>query len=362
MRTLAALGRRAAVFLLALCAALALASRAHAAAVDGVSDQNLPFWDTAPYTGWEGNVSASPFAEYFRDVWTRTGHIKYARYVLQWNASAKGELGQFEAWYREVTQDLKLTPVLAFYNFRWRSEPNPTEAQYLAAIAQVLRSHPRIAVVEPWNEPNASGVNDAVAAHYANIAFSYCETARCETLVGDFLDTPGSLAYAQRYRRALDPAYVPLMTEWALHPYVAVNRSGSEAQRVRDSVMAHDNLWITEIGAYYCEERGAEPAEEVGEDEQQARAEKLLTDVIPTLRPIHVFYYEFLYKDLALTPCESGQPDTALYNPDDSTRTAARVIFGGTLPRVVRGEPDALLADANPGNSLVDWPSFGAEG
>src|ERR1700751_3791399 len=118
------LGCRARVWLMTgctavcLCGVLCAASRARAAAVDGVSDQNLPFWDTRASTGWGENLAASPFAQYFDEVWAREGHISYARYVLQWNAAARGEMGPFEAWYGEVTQDLKLTPVVAFYNFR----------------------------------------------------------------------------------------------------------------------------------------------------------------------------------------------------------------------------------------------------
>ena len=356
MRTQRRLCRAAAVCLLALCAALASGASAQAAAVDGVSDQNLPFWDTAAGTGWEGNLSASPFAQYFDDVWVREGHISYARYVLQWNAGARHELGAFESWYAEVTQQLKLTPALAFYNYHSREEANPSESQYRAAIAEVLRSHPAISVVEAWNEPNGSGVGEAAAAGYADAAYEYCATSACTVLAGDFLDTPGSLEYARRYKEDLNPAYLPQMRDWALHPYAAVNASSTEAASIRSSVMAGENLWITEVGAYYCEEHAVEPTPEAGEVQQRERAEKLVDVVIPALAPVHVFYYEFLYKDLTQTPCEQGQTDTALYNADDGARAAAHIIFGGALPRVVRGEPNPLLADANPGNALTNWP------
>jgi hypothetical protein len=361
MRRPGRLRRSAALWLLTLCAALGASAAARAAAVDGVSDQNLPFWDTAPNTGWEGNLAASPFTQYFRDVWTREGHIKYARYVLQWNAKTTGGYMAFELWYREVTRELKLTPVLAFYNFRWREEANPSESQYRAALTEVLQTHPAIAVVEAWNEPNGSGVSEATAAGYADAAFGYCRTRGCTALAGDFLDRPGSLTYARRYKEDLSPPHALLMKDWALHPYAAVNRSSTEAESIRSSVMAGENLWITEIGAYYCEEHSSEPSQQMGEAEQNTRAENLVDNVIPKLQPIHVFYYEFLYKDSALTPCERGESDTALYNPDDGARKAARVIFGGALRPLAGGEPNALLADANPGNPLASWPSYSEE-
>jgi hypothetical protein len=361
MTTWRRLSGPAALCALTLAAALTCTPAAHAAAIDGISDQNLPFWDAAPNTGSEGNLAARPFAQYFHNVWTRAGHIQYARYVLQWNAKATGGYAAFESWYSEVTQELKLTPVLAFYNFRWREEANPSESQYRAALTEVLETHPGIAVVEPWNEPNGSGVSEAVAAHYANAAFRLCRAAGCTVLAGDFLDRPGSLSYARKYKEDLSPAYAPLMKDWALHPYAAVNRSSPEAESIRSSVFAGANLWITEIGSYYCEEHSAEPSQQTGEAEQNARAENLVDNVIPKLQPIHVFYYEFLYKDFALTPCEGGQSDTALYNPDDAARRAARVIFGAALPQVVQGEANALLADANPGNPLASWPSYSGE-
>jgi hypothetical protein len=361
MKTGRRLSGLAALWALKLAAALAFAPAAHAAAVDGVSDQNLPFWDTAPNGGWEGNLAASPFAQYFHDAWTRESHIKYARYVLQWNAKTTGGYAAFESWYREVTQVLKVPPVLAFYNFRWRKEANPSESQYRAALTEVLQTHPALAVVEAWNEPNGTGVSEATAAGYADAAFGYCRTAGCTVLAGDFLDTLDSLSYARKYKEDLGPAYAPLMNDWALHPYAAVNRSSTEAESIRSSVMAGANLWITEIGAYYCEEHSAEPLQQTGEAEQNARAENLVDNVIPKLRPIHVFYYEFLYKDSALTPCEGGESDTALYNPDDGARKAAEVIFGGALPPLLRGEANALLADANPGDPLASWLSYSEE-
>jgi hypothetical protein len=354
-RTLGAAARVGIACAAVACASIAWTGSARAAAVDGISDQNLPFWDTAPGTGWEGNLAASPFAQYFHEVWATGSHVKYARYVLQWNAKA-GEYAAFESWYSEVTQDLHLTPVLALYNFRRREEANPGETEYRTAIAEVLRAHPRIAAVEAWNEPNGNGVSEAAAARYAQIAFDYCRTAGCIVLAGDFIDEPHSLEYARRYKQDLGAAYRRSMKEWALHPYVAVNGGGAQARAMRSSVLAGDDLWITEIGAYYCEQPEAEPAQQVGEEQQRARADYLVDRVIPALRPVHVFYYEVLYKHLTLTPCARGQSDTALYNPDDQTRKAARVIFEGALPRLVGGEANALLAAANPGSSLANWP------
>jgi hypothetical protein len=117
------------------------------------------------------------------------------------------------------------------------------------------------------------------------------------------------------------------MTDWSVHPYYALNgtQARGEAEAIHDELRGRArNMWITEIGAYYCN-RGAL----MGEAQQRARAQRLVGEVAPRLEASHTFYYEFLRGNGARPPCESGgtQADSSLYKPDDEARSAARVIL-----------------------------------
>jgi hypothetical protein len=356
----------------AACACLLPARRAAAATVDGISDQSLPNWD--------GGFGSSAFAQRFRETWVATGHISYARYVLQWNAFAdRAEepyahyAQEFERWWEDV-RSLNLTPVIAFYNYCpaarvpracAKALPNPpSEAAYKASVEGVLTTH-KAAVVEAWNEPNDDEVAEAQAAQFADAASGWCALNGCTAIAGDFLDSPGAAAYASRYLADLSAAHAPPLSDWGVHPYYALNASGGggEAGAIHHELRGRARTtWITEIGAYYCE-RG----QVVGEAEQLARAQQLVGELAPKLEASHTFYYELLRGDREQPPCESGgtQEDTALYRPDDGARSAANAILQGSAPAPTAsaseaGDRLALLARASGSAPPPWWSGFSA--
>ncbi len=294
--------------------------------IDGIADQNIPLWN--------GSFAASPFVAYLRSMWLGEppSRVRYARYVVQWNVmsgrAVEPDRRYYEAlsaWYGDI-RSLGLTPVIALGSFE--GSPPGTPGIYASALDQLLGAFPA-PYVEAWNEPNLTpGLGPAAAAHLMDVAYAYCRAHACAAIAGDFADTHGSAAYSARYKAALSASEYPQPhdpLEWALHPYEAVNDGGSEAQAIRAQLAPADQLWITEVGAYACRT----PGRELGEGAQVASAQRLLDTVIPALNPVHVFYYELMYKDGEETPC-SHESDTALYvGAEDRARAAAALILGG---------------------------------
>jgi hypothetical protein len=120
---------------------------------------------------------------------------------------------------------------------------------------------------------------------------------------------------------------------WGIHPYHAVKyMTDSTVTSFRDALPnpATDDIWFTEVGAYYCEAGNT-----YGEQAQAEQARFLVDDLMPELQPTHVFYYELASGRDETPACDSQQDDTALYATDSvsgslSARAAARVIFGST--------------------------------
>jgi|SRR5271155_3249192 len=73
--------RRLAGAVALVCALLLVVLHSPASAateyVDGISDQSLPNWDSG--------FASSYFAGFFGNTWISGGHIRLARYVVQWN-------------------------------------------------------------------------------------------------------------------------------------------------------------------------------------------------------------------------------------------------------------------------------------
>jgi hypothetical protein len=326
---------------LALLALMSTRVSAGTLYIDGISDQSLPEWD--------GSFAGSPFASFFRSRWARgaSGQISLARYVVQWDAMAEGSTGphaggdyreRFEAWLEDV-RSLGLTPVLALTSYD-RVYPH-SPAEYRAGLEAILNraaaiGYP-ISYLEPWNEPNGQGSEDALsAAAFANIASELCAQMRsCSVVAGDFEDRSSATAYAQEYERAL--SFSPVI--WGVHPYVSVqSHSDGSLLRLVSALPASGagrQIWFTEVGALYCA-RGRVR----GEARQARDASYLLNTLLrdPALAPAHVFYYGFLFGNHASAPCAAGGgEDTELYGSSDAPRAAAQVLL-----RPVRdGEPFA---------------------
>lgn len=357
--------RVAAASLAGLLVALSLTcTRASAGTryIDGISDQSLPAWD--------GSFTGSPFASFFRSTWSRaaSGQIGLARYVVQWDAMTEPSSGphpsgnyreRFEAWLEDA-RSLGLTPVVALTSYDRVYPGSPGE--YLPRLEAILSragamGYP-IAYVEPWNEPNNQGAeNAATAAALADSANGLCEAERtCRVIAGDFEDRSDAAPYVQAYEQAL--TFEPHI--WGVHPYVSV-QSHSDANLVRlvAALPAHgagQQVWFTEIGALYCS-RG-----HVRGEARQASDASYLVDTLlgdPALGPTHVFYYGFLFGGHATAPCTAaaGQ-DSELYASPGLARAAARVIL--------RAPGTAVPPSGAPGSSaslqppVPPWPPWTA--
>jgi hypothetical protein len=348
------------VALAILCAGASAAAR-H---VDGISDQSLPEWD--------GSFAGSPFANFFRSRWARpaSGQISLARYVLQWDAIAEGATRQpaggdyrarFEAWLEDV-RSLGLTPVVALTSYDHVYPGSP--AAYRASLEAILNrasviGYP-ISYVEPWNEPNRQGNEDAVsAAAFANTANDVCgRMPNCTVVAGDFEDSASAIAYAQDYERAL--RFSPGI--WGVHPYVSVqSHDDGNLLRLISALPARGTgrqIWFTEIGALYCA-RGRVRGEARQASDAQYLVNTLLRD--PALAPAHVFYYGFLFGDHASAPCAAGGgEDSELYGSSDAPRAAASVLLRpvGAAERFAPEPPEwppwsaaaSLMLDTLPGS------------
>ncbi len=332
---LRAFARLAALAATATCTAAgagALAPAADAVGIDGISDQSLP--------AWEGSFAASSLAATLGDRLTGSGpqaQIRFARYVLQWDALAEASAGpaasgdyreRFEAWLLDVHR-LGLTPVLALSSYD-RDRPAPA-ASYAVALTAVLALADALGVaipyVEAWNEPNNQGHEPAAAAaRLANAAESVCAGPRpCTVIAGDFEDDDGLPAYERAYVQGLD--FRPLV--WGVHPYESLRLRSDTPLRAMVAALPdaglEAQLWFTEIAAFYCR-RGRV----LGEAAQAAEASYLLDRLLrdPAVASVHAFYYGVMYADGAPAPCAvDGGEDSELYAPDGTPRAAAGVVF-----------------------------------
>ncbi len=119
--------------------------------VDGVSDQNLPYWD--------GNFSGSYFANFFHNTWVGSppSHIKLARLVVPWDVmhSEGSEYQRLAAWYGDMA-GIGLTPEIAIsYGISLGHLP-PSSSEYRTWVERILNRF-SIGYLEAWNEPNHSG-------------------------------------------------------------------------------------------------------------------------------------------------------------------------------------------------------------
>src|ERR1700733_3655944 len=307
-----------AVALLACLASYAVSPHVASAGtsyVDGVSDQSETTW-------------SSSFGAFFKEVWVNNGHIKYSRMVAQWNS-----LPPFEAWVNDAGgKGLGLDLALTVY--KEGEKPPKSIAEYQGALEGMLTrayelGHP-IIYVEPWNEPNgqgilnkpAEGLGAQLAAEYDNTAYKVCETDRekgygCTIIAGNMQDGSGMEKYEEEYEKYLKPT--PKI--WGVHPYKTIEERKSNKSETRMQKFVEylpkkgegDELIISEVGAFYCKPSG----EVVGEETQAKEAEYLTNKMMPWFSPLHVFYYEFDFKEDLPPPCGGGNgEDVALFAPE----------------------------------------------
>lgn len=265
--------------------------------MDGISDQN-------------------PLPAAVAQAWRPA--IRYQRFVVPYDVMrhpASRLRRQFEAWYAQIPPGVLPVVSLWFPEGCWPSGcPAPSAAEYAAGLRELLRTHPLVAVVEAWNEPNGAGeVAPQLARSYYDAATAACAVA-CTVLAGSLVDTPDAGGYLDRYG-------VPAGAQWAVHPYVAVERRDTRGlDEVARRLPPGAALWFTEIGAYRCDAGGRV----LGSVAQEAQARFLVSGLLAAYRPAHTFYYEVM--DAAGRDPALDCPDTALYAADGTARPAAGAV------------------------------------
>jgi hypothetical protein len=134
------------------------------------------------------------------------------------------------------------------------------------------------------------------------------------------------LAYERRYVAAL--TFRP--RAWGIHPYHALaERSERPLALFRSELPAGGagaELWITEIGAFYC--RLGHVAGEAAQAAEAAYLEQVLAGPDAAVPVDHVLYYGLSFADGAAAPCTSdGGGDSELFAPGDRPRKAAPVLL-----------------------------------
>jgi hypothetical protein len=322
-----------AVCLTAICMSCVCAAPSASAVsyVDGISDQNLPHWNGA--SDEEASFKTSYFANLFETSWvggSPASHIKFARWVVQWNVmnnTGSEQYKNLQAWYKDVKSFLGLTPEIALANYEGALPSSA--AEYRSQLAKILTSFP-VNYVEAWNEPNHEGVSAAAAANYWKEAHSVCQEVGCTAIAGDFLDErypeEHMVGYEKEYKTALNGTNPE---NWGIHPYAAIKyRTKVPIEAFKNNLPStSDKIWFTEAGAYLCQLGVGESTEA----EQRQGAEYLVNTLIPAFAPTHVFYYYFMSAWNEEPSCAS-YTNSSLYNSKNQPRTAASVIYGGTIP------------------------------
>ncbi len=273
--------------------------------IDGVSDQSPPEWSDLPGEE-DGSGPAS--------------HIRLARYVVQWNVMSgdyPAYRSELDSWYADVLA-LGLTPELSLTSYDGVMPASIGE--YREMLEQLLDAFPAIRYLEAWDEPNTTpGLDARTAARYTNIAHSLCEARECTVIAGNLLDSdPNMAAYERAYEQGLDP----VESDWSIHPYYAVaTRNPATVLTFKANLPdggVGGRLWFTEVGAYECEDIGGYRL--FGQRAQAVGASWLVNRLMPMVMPVHVFYYELVFRAGQKPPCDHGDSDTALYVPTGDPR------------------------------------------
>jgi hypothetical protein len=343
--------------------------------VDGISDQNLTDWNGAL---WYRGPPASPFASFLDAtlIGSSPTPLRFARYVVAYDLACDpggGAYQAFRSWLGDV-REIGLSPVVAFWygNFDGNRCPRlpaipSSVAEYnspIAGVAAFMRAFPGIGTFEAWNEPNDGPGPDLPPASAADFWLAATADAcadRCATVIaGDFSDAQPNLAsYERSYAAALGRADPP---NWGIHPDEAVN--DEETTTLSDFYaglpnQAADRVWYTEVAAYYCtptrNTMDGYSAAQLQQTQEQ-RAHFLVATLMQyPFTPVHVFYYEFMYRQGRATPC--AVDDSALFAPGPGSGGPAFVPRSASQDVLPNVSPQSFASSA-PAGRLVYYPTF----
>jgi hypothetical protein len=213
--------------------------------------------------------------------------IATARLIVPWDVQWT-DPGRLEAWLAAARR-AGVEPLIALGAARGSRCPAspcrlPAVADYEDAVRALVRSHPSVRQLTPWNEPNHASQptagTPARAAAYYDAARAACPA--CTLVAGDVLDAPGFLRWLAVYRRALGEA--PAV--WGLHDYYDTTYGRSDGI---DGLLAAvpGEVWLTETGGIVAHRRD-DGRVSLPADEQRAAAGVRRAIALADARPARV--------------------------------------------------------------------------
>lgn len=234
-------------------------------------------------------------ASSFSDTRLLALNLRYARYVVPWNA-ATAQPQKVRTWLNAV-ESRGLVPHIAFEHSASDRCPNrpctaPTLAQYRSSIANFLATFPEVKTYTTWNEGNhtlqPTRTNPALAAGYYQELRAQCPD--CTIVAGDVLDSGNMTGWIRAFLAAL-PSPPQL---WGLHNWGDQQTGGTGGM---DELLAlvPGTLWIEETGAMVrLRNSFGRQTASLGEDETAAPIADVFTAARARLRIDRMYIYQWV--------------------------------------------------------------------
>jgi hypothetical protein len=201
------------------------------------------------------DASASPFAVgigdngplMFQDQRYLDLHTKISRVVVAWDYEKHPDQdAYFEQWLAGA-KAAGVQPLVAFNHSTTSPTKLPTTSAYEKVVRNLLKEHPEVKTISPWNEANhksqPTSKKPKQAALYYNAVRKVCSS--CKIVAADVLDQKNMIPWLTTFKKT---AVKPKI--WGLHSYSEVNRnvpwSKSSAKELLKIVKG--KVWLTEVG------------------------------------------------------------------------------------------------------------------
>lgn len=172
---------------------------------------------------------------------------KISRKILPWDFyKYQWDRDDLNAWLAGAKRE-RIQPLIAFNHSNRSPKRLPSVNQYKYALRYLLKNHPQVRTISPWNEANhhtqPTARNPKRAAQYYNATRQICRG--CKIVAADVLDIKNMVNWLTAFKRyAIRPSL------WGLHSYGDANRNvpwnRSSAKLLLDNV--NGKVWLTEVG------------------------------------------------------------------------------------------------------------------
>lgn len=172
---------------------------------------------------------------------------KVSRKILPWDFyKYEWDRNDLTAWLAGAKSQ-KIQPLIAFNHSNRSPKRLPSVNQYKYALRYLLKKHPEVRTISPWNEANhhtqPTSKNPRRAAQYYNATRQICRG--CKIVAADVLDIKNMITWLKKFKR-----YAKRPSLWGLHSYGDANRNvpwrKSSAKLLLDNVRG--KVWLTEVG------------------------------------------------------------------------------------------------------------------